>query len=154
MKTGFDGGSQTYQRIQIPLLMPSRYERDTADRRERIYEERERAATRPDIRAYETSFCWQERPYWLITIRSQRVISVNNRGHSRGVRHSFRAWYHKGNVKREDLKERSSFTCSEVHLQQDTQLVCPERLSPSGALVWPGVDLGGAALINHSVSIG
>lgn len=57
MKTGFDGGSQTYQRIQIPPLMPSRYERDTADRRERIYEERERAATRPDIRAYETSFC-------------------------------------------------------------------------------------------------
>lgn len=56
MKTGFDGGSQTYQRIQIPLLMPSRYERDTADIRERVYEERERAATRPDIGAYETLF--------------------------------------------------------------------------------------------------
>lgn len=56
MKTGFDGGSQTYQCIQIPLLMPSRYERDTADIRERVYEERERAATRPDIRAYETLF--------------------------------------------------------------------------------------------------
>lgn len=42
MKAGLDGGSQTYQHIQIPLLMPCRYERDTADTQERIYVEREK----------------------------------------------------------------------------------------------------------------
>lgn len=87
------------------------------------------------------------------TMRSQRVITVTLGvcvGHLMG----FRAWCHKGNIKRENLKEQGSFTCSEVHLQQDTQLFCPERPSPSGAPVWPGVDLGGASLINHNVSIG
>lgn len=41
MKAAFDGGSRTHQHIQIPLLMPSRYERDTADIWEQTYEERE-----------------------------------------------------------------------------------------------------------------
>lgn len=58
MKAGFDGGSQTYQHIQIPLLMPCRYERDTADTRERIYVEREgKKEQRRDIRADEALFC-------------------------------------------------------------------------------------------------
>lgn len=78
MKAGFDGGSQTHQHIQIPLLMPSRYERHTADIWEQIYGKGERADRRPDVRVYETWFCWHKRPYWQITINRQNVINVSD----------------------------------------------------------------------------
>lgn len=129
MKAGFDGGSQTHQYIQIPLLMPSRYERDTADIWEHIYEER--ADRQADIRMYETLFCWHKRPYWQITINRQSVINVSD-------------WKARAISSRQHKKR--VFTCSEVHLQQDTQLLCPERLFPLGVPVWPGVGLGGASL--------
>lgn len=142
MKAGFDGGSQTHQYIQIPLLMPSRYERHTADIWEQIYGKRERADWRPDIRVYETLFCWHKRPYWQITINRLHVINV------RDWKATFRVYI--SHLMGFQHKKRV-FTCSEVHLPQDTQLLCPECLFPSGAPVLPGVGLGGASLQPQSL---
>lgn len=82
------------------------------------------------------------KPYWQITINRQNVINVSDwKATFRVYIRHLMGFQHKKRV----------FTCSEVHLPQDTQLLCPERLFPSGAPVWPGVGLGGASLQPQSL---